>query len=455
MREDDDDIEYSEGRKRNSSLNPGQIIIVSFIGIILLGTILLALPISAADRVSVGLYPAFFSSVSATCVTGLSTMENWEIWSRFGKVVVFILIEIGGLGFMSATALVLLIFGKKINMRKRMVIAQLLNLNDLGDIMTLQKWVLKTAFAVQTGGALILSIRLIPQFGFLKGMKLAVFHAVSSFCNAGIQIFATEIPGYASDPVISLTMMVLIITGGLGFFVLQDVAKTRKWSKFSAYTKLVLIVTPILILSGGCLICLLEWNNPQTLGLLSPGGKILNGFFQAVDARTCGFGVLDQSALTEASKAATAALMMIGGSSSSTAGGIKTVTIAVMVLYLAARAQGNRFPVVFHRKITADQVIDAMTVTGLMTGMALIGCIFISVSSQISLPSALMSSIAALSTAGLCTVPVTALSIGSQILLMLYMFFGRVGLLTISLGFLEKTNAEDRINFPDANIPIG
>lgn len=446
--------------RRKKSLSPTKIIALVFAAIILLGAVLLSLPAASRSGVTCGFRPALFTATSATCVTGLVMYDTWSQWSGFGQAVIIGLIEIGGLGFMSAASLFVFFLRKKVGLKQRLVMAQALSLNDMEGVVRLQKLVLTGSLSIQAVGALILMVRFLPEYGLRKALRWGIFHAVSAFCNAGFDIFGSITPGaslmeFQSDPVVLLTLGSLVIVGGLGFFVWEEIATHRRFKKFSVYTKLVLITTGSLLLGGTVLICLLEWNNPDTLGTMSTGDKLLNGCFQSITLRTAGFASIDQASLTEAGKAASMLLMIVGGSSGSTAGGLKTVSMVVLLLFVAARARGRESVCVFKRTIPGKQVMDAMTIAMILVCLSMFGGIFISATSPVGFTDALYESVSALATVGLTAGVTTSLSIPAQILIILYMYFGRVGVLTISLGFLMGDRAEERFRYAQTNLLIG
>lgn len=446
--------------KRSRALSPTKIIALTFAGIILLGAVLLTLPIASRDGVSCGFRPALFTATSATCVTGLVLYDTWTQWSGFGQVVIISLIEIGGLGFMSAASLVVFLLRKKVGLKQRMVMAQALSLTDMEGVVRLQKVVLFGSLGVQTLGALILFARFLPEYGALIALKWGVFHSISAFCNAGFDILGCITPGvslmeFNSDPVVILTLGALVVVGGLGFLVWQEIVTVRKFKKFTVYTKLVLLMSGAMLLGGMILICVLEWNNPGTLGSMSIGDKLLNGLFQSITVRTAGFASVDQAALTDAGKAVCMVLMLVGGSSGSTAGGAKTVTMVVLFLFLVARARGRETVSVFKRTIPNSQVMDAMTIVSILVGLTVFGAIFISATSPVSFVDGAFESISALATVGITAGATTSLSIPAQILMIIYMYFGRVGVLTISLGFLMGNKAEERFQYAQTNLLIG
>ena len=447
-------------KKRPKNLSAMKVIAITFAGIVLLGAALLTLPAASRNGVSCGFLPALFTATSATCVTGLSLFDTYTQWSGFGQTVIILMIQIGGLGFMSAATLFVFLLNKRIGLKQRLVMAQALSVSDMDGIVRLQKTVLKGSFAIEGIGALILFVRFLPEFGFVNALKWGVFHSISAFCNAGFDIFGYITPGsslmeFQSDPVVLLTLSALVIIGGLGFLVWQDLAEKRAFAKCSVYTRLVLVTTLGLLVLGWAVICLLEWNNPGTLGPMSLGDKLLNGFFQSVTLRTAGFVAIDQALLTESGKAASMILMLVGGSSGSTAGGLKTVTVVVMLLFMVARARGRTTVCVYKRTIPQSQVLDAMTIAFLMVAMAIFGGIFISATSSVSFTNALYEATSAIATVGLTAGVTGNLTIPGQLLIILYMYFGRVGVLTISMGFLTGDRAVERFQYAQTNLLIG
>lgn len=441
-------------------LAPTQSIALVFALIILLGSVLLTLPIASRNGVSCGFRPALFTATSATCVTGLVLFDTWTQWSGFGQAVILCMIEIGGLGFMAMASLVVFALKRKVGLRQRMLMAQAWSVEDMEGVVKLQKWVLLGSLTVQLAGAVILFFRFLPSYGLYNAATWSIFHAISAFCNAGFDIVGSVVPGqsvmlFNQDPVVYITLMALIIIGGLGFFVWQEVITVRNFRKFSIYTKLVLLASAVLTVGGALLICVLEWNNPETLGQMSASNKILNGFFQSVTVRTAGFAAVDQAALTDGGKAVSMFLMLIGGSSGSTAGGVKTVTFLVLLLFIVSRARGRNTVTVFKRNVPHGKVLDAATIVGIVTGLAFAGAIFITVTSPVGFTDALFETVSALATVGLTTAVTPHLSILSQWLIIVFMYFGRIGVLTLSLGFLMGDKAENRFRYADTNLLIG
>lgn len=447
-------------RRRKASMSATKLIALCFLGIILLGTGLLMLPVSSRSGEPCQFLPALFTATSATCVTGLTPFDTWTQWSGFGQVVLLCLIEIGGLGFMSAATLVIFLFRRKVGLRQRMLIAQALSLNEMDGVVRLQRMVIFGSLGFEAAGALILTLWFWPQYGFVRALRWGVFHSISAFCNAGFDIFGSMEPGsslllFQNDPVVLLTLGALVVLGGLGFLVWQDIAEKRSWKKLSVYSRLVLLATAMLIVSGWALICILEWNNPKTLGNLSVGSKLLGGLFQSITLRTAGFDAINQAGLTQGGKAVSMVLMLIGGSSGSTAGGLKTVTFLVVLLFIWARARGRSNVSAFCRTIPQEQALNAMTISLMMVLLSVLGGIFVCATSPVSFTDGLFEAISALATVGLTAGATGLLSVPAKILIIIFMYFGRVGVLTISLGFLMGNQAVERFRYAETSLLIG
>ena len=447
-------------RNRPKSLSATKIIAIAFAAIIFLGACLLNLPVASRSGESSGFLTALFTATSATCVTGLVVQDTWLQWSGFGQCVILLLIQVGGLGFMSAATLLVFLLRKRIGLKQRLVMAQALSISDMDGIVRLQKTVLVGSFLIEGIGALILFARFLPEYGLGNALRWSVFHSVSAFCNAGFDIFGVLQPDaglilFQSDPVVLLTLCCLIVIGGLGFLVWQEVQQKRSFRRLSVYARLVLLTTLALIVVGWIILCLLEWDNPRTLGPMSVGDKLLNGLFQSVTLRTAGFASIDQAGLTEGGKAVSIVWMLIGGSSGSTAGGLKTVSFVVLILFMAARARGRESVCVFHRTIPQGQVLDAMTIGTILIFLAMFGGIFISSTSDVSVTDGVFEAVSALATVGLTAGATRVMSVPAKLLIILYMYFGRVGVLTISLGFLAGNRAEERYRYAETKLLIG
>ena len=447
-------------KRRGRALSPTKIIAVTFLILILTGAFLLTLPVATRDGQGCDFLRALFTATSATCVTGLTPFDTYTQWSGFGQGVLLCLIEVGGLGFMSMATLFVFLLRRRIGLKQRMVMAQALSLNGMEGVVRLQRTVIFGSLSVEALGAAILAAYFTPRFGFGKALWLGVFHSVSAFCNAGFDVFGFLEPGaslmtFQDDPLVLLTLGALVVIGGLGFLVWEELAERKPLGRMSVYTRLVLSTTGALLLAGWVLTCLLEWNNPDTLGNMPVWEKLLNGFFQSVTLRTAGFAAVDQGKLTEGGKAVSMVIMLIGGSSGSTAGGLKTVTFVVLVLFIWARLRGRTTVCAFRRTIPASQVLDAMTIAMAMLILAMFGAVFICATSPVGFTNALYEAISALATVGLTADTTLRLSVPAQWLIILYMYFGRVGILTISLGFLTGDRAAERFRYAQTSLLIG
>ena len=426
-------------KKKRQAVSIGRIMAFTFLGIILIGTLLLTLPASSRNGHSAGVMTALFTATSATCVTGLVLADTWSQWSNLGQMVILMMIEIGGLGFM--------------------VMAEAIGSN-MNDVVEHQKRLLIRAFTVEGIGAVILTARFMTEFSFPLALKLGVFHAVSAFCNAGFDVLGFIKPGasmivYQTDPVICLTLSALVILGGLGFLVWDELLRERSPKKWSVYTKLVMITTGTLLLGGTILFCLLEWRNPSTLGTLSAPQKLLAAFFQSMTLRTAGFAGVDQGLLTPAGKAVSIFMMLIGGSSGSTAGGLKTVTFVVLLMFLWNRMRGRHTVSVFHRTISDDHVLNAITIFMLMVLLAFAGATVICATSPVGFADSLFETVSAIGTVGLTAGATPRLGTVSKCMIIVFMYFGRVGLLTISFGFLKKKPSGEKYRYANTDLLIG
>lgn len=452
--------ESKRARRQRKGLRATRIVALTFLGIILVGAGLLTLPVASRDGHSAGFLSGLFTATSATCVTGLVLHDTFTQWSGFGQTVIISLIQIGGLGFMSVATVFVFLLRRRVGLKQRMVMAQALSLNDMGDAVRIQKWVIFGSLSVEALGALVLVFRFLPEYGWATAVKWGVFHSISAFCNAGFDIFGCLSPGtslmvFSSDPVVLLTLGALVIIGGLGFLVWQELALLFRGKRLSVYSRLVLLMSGALLLVGTLAFALTEWNNPGTFGSMCVGDKWLNAFFQSVTTRTAGFAAVDQALLTDAGKGISIVLMLIGGSSGSTAGGVKTVTMLVLILFLWARARGKSTVCVFKRTISMERVMDAMTIVVILVMLSMVGAIVICATSAVGFADGLFEAVSALATVGITAGATTKLSLAAKLLMIVYMYFGRVGILTISLGFLMGDRAQERFRYAQTDLMIG
>lgn len=449
-----------KAKQKKHQTNVSRLIALVFVCIISVGTLLLSLPIASRNHLPCGFRTALFTSASSTCVTGLVLADTWVQWSGFGQIVILSLIEIGGLGFMSVASSVIFVLRRKISMGQRVAIATSFGSDYLDEAVRVQKKALVLSAVIQISGALILFLRFLKDYTVLRALKLGIFHAVSAFCNAGFDIFGFVTPGgsiglYGTDTVVVITLSFLIIIGGIGFLVWDDIFFKPSGKRMSVYTKLVLISSAVLIVFGALLICLTEYNNPYTLGEMPFADKLKAGFFQSVTSRTAGFAGINQGAMTDAGKAVTAFLMLIGGSSGSTAGGLKTVTFAVLLLFLISKLRGKERITVFYRNIPYSYVFNAFVLFGTMVFLSFFGAVFITATSPVGFIDSLFESVSALATVGLTAGATPLLSIPAQYLMILFMYFGRVGILTIALSFIGNSGSSDSHKYADTVLLIG
>jgi len=444
----------------NKNLKPSRIIALSFLGIIIIGTILLTLPLSSREGNTTDLLTALFTATSATCVTGITLVDTYEYWSLLGQVIILVLIQIGGLGFMSFISVFYFLLNRRVRLRERLVIMESMNLSSVEGVVGLVRHVLIGTLIFESVGAVILSFCFIPEFGMADGIWRGVFHSISAFCNAGFDIMGkhnlfSALVTYMDNPVILITLAVLIIVGSTGFYVWEDVITNRKFKRLHLNTKLVIIMTGVLIVLGTLMYLVFERANPNSIGNMSLGKKLILSLFQSVSTRTTGFDVIGQSTLTEDTKVLSMLLMFIGGSSGSTAGGIKTVTIGILVISVITNMRGKKDIVLFERKIPHTQVINAMTLFFFSMMIVLFGGIFISTTNNMNFINSLFESVATYSTAGMTTGLVKMVNPASKLLMVFFMFFGKIGILSFSIAFMTKSRKSLNYTYPVENVIIG
>ena len=445
-------------------LGATQIIVLGFLLIILIGTALLMLPISSADGSTTNALDACFTVVSATCVTGLTVVDTATHWSTFGHTVILTLIQIGGIGFMTIAILLSLLIKRTITPKERMLIAMSYNLDSYDSTMQIFKRVAIGTFIFEFIGATVLATRFIPDFGVTNGIYKSIFHSVSAFCNAGFDIIGTgneNIGGlsyYIADPVINITLALLIIIGGIGFLVWSDLINlVTKKKRLSVYSKFVLVITSILLIAGAVFFAVFEWSNPDTLGILdSIPQKITACFFQSSTWRTAGFATISNGDFTSSSQLLGIILMFIGGASGSTAGGIKVATIGVLLFTVWCTAIGKKRAVFKGRTISEASFTRAVTVICVQIFAIIVGVILINICEGMDIMSVLYEVTSAISTVGLTMGITSSLSAISKITVMFLMFFGRLGILTVTLAVMNnQSGAEPNITYPEAKMLIG
>ena len=446
-------------------LDPPQILVIGFAAIIIAGAILLSLPVSAPPGVEhASLTDSFFTATSAVCVTGLIVRDTATGWSTFGQVTILILIQIGGLGFMTMATLILMLMGRRVGLRERLVLQEALNEFSLQGLVALIRKIIFLTFSFELIGVMLFSIKFIPQFGFAEGLYKSIFHSVSAFCNAGFDVMGnySSFTAYSGDFVINFTLMTLIVIGGLGFTVLIDIGNRKNFKNLSLHSKIVLMMTGALLLLGFLFFFILEYSNKKTLdsGGLNFFEKMMASLFQSVTARTAGFNTIDQDSLTVPSKFMTTILMFIGASPAGTGGGIKTTTIAVVALIVLTVLKGRHEITVFDRQVLRGTAFRAVTITVIGLVIVFVFGMILSVAEQgndlASFDNIMFESVSAFATVGLSSGITPSLSIPSKIFMIITMFAGRVGPLTLALAFSRRYNqSKTKFKYPDGKIMVG
>lgn len=442
-------------------IDPTQLIVLGFMLIILFGAMLLTLPIASKEGVFTDFISALFTATSATCVTGLVVVDTYLYWSPFGQAVILILIQIGGLGFMTMATLFSLAIRRNISYKERMLVAQSLSFFDMKGVIRTTRHILLGTLMFEGTGAVILSARLIPEFGIAGGIYRGIFLSVSSFCNAGFDLMGSKgafssLTTYVDDITVNAVVASLIIIGGLGFIVWEELYTLRSFTKLSVYSKIVLISTGVLIIGGAILIFLSEAENPATLQPLSVQGKILASLFQSVTPRTAGFNTIPLDNLHDITAVIMILLMFIGAGSGSTGGGIKVSTASLLIFTFISVMKGRKDVVVMKKHISEDTVLRAFALTFMAFGLVVVFSIIIAFTNDFDFLSIIFECVSAFATVGL-TVGITPyLSDLAHILLIILMFLGRVGILTITYAiFMRLKQANEKIEYPETKILIG
>lgn len=447
-------------KKEKTYKNPLRVIAIGFSIIILIGTFLLMLPISSKSGTVTSFLTCLFTATSATCVTGLAVVDTYLHWSLFGQLVIISMIQIGGLGFMLMLTAFSILVGRKITMRERLLIGKSLSVDSLSGIVKLSKRIIFGTFFLEFMGGVILSIRFIRDFGVAEGIRKGFFHSISAFCNAGFDImgevgeFAGLVP-YQGDFAVTFTISILIILGGLGFYVWDDVLTSRHVRRYTLHTKIVLVTTAFLLLSGTAFYMAAEWNNPETMAGKSIAEKFMLSFFQSTSTRTAGFSQIDQAAFTPASKAVTIMLMFIGGSPGSTAGGVKTASMAILILTAISTLRGRNEISAYGRRVPYTYIIDAITVVLVGVSCVLFGTFCLSMIDGINFETALFECVSAFATVGLSENLTPLLSPPSLLVLIGLMYMGRVGIITLGLAILVRNRVRPTVKHPEGKIIVG
>ena len=446
------------------SLSTTQIILLSFLVTILVGSVLLALPISSENGKPVPYLDALFTATTSTCVTGLVTLPTVSAWSVFGQVVILLLIQIGGLGLITIMSGLMLLLNRKMGIGDRLLIQDAFNLNTMSGLAKFVKNVLLGTLIIEGIGALLYMLVFIPEFG-AKGVWISIFNSVSAFCNAGIDIIGeNSLCNYATHPLVNLVTSALIILGGLGYIVWWDllrVIKTRSpknrkiFRHLTLHSKIAVTVSAGLILAGAVLIFIFEYSNPLTIGEMSLFDKIQVSFFQSVTTRTAGFASVPQESLTNASAAVSIILMLIGGSPVGTAGGMKTVTITVLVCSAFATIRNKNGATLFGRRISDESIKKAVAVVVMFLAICAMSSVLLMATSNASVIDAVYETVSATATVGLSRNLTATLNTFGKLIIIVTMYFGRVGPISLAVAFGSKNESQNVISEPTEDISIG
>lgn len=442
-------------------LSPAQVLVLGFFCLIIVGALLLSLPLSSSLKKATPIVDALFTATSAICVTGLIVIDPGTHFSLFGQLVLLTLIQIGGLGYMTMSTLLALLVGKRITFRDRLIIRESLQSSSFAGLVHFVLFAFKLTIVLEAIGALLLAFRFVPQYGWAKGLYFSIFHSISAFCNAGFSLFSTNFMNYRGDWLVVSVISFLIIIGGIGYIVINDICLNRRWHKFSLHSKVVLITTGLLILGGTILIYLLEIGNPEGLPYLSLKERILSSFFQAVTPRTAGFNTLNIGSLSQATLLILIILMFIGASPGGTGGGVKTTTVVTVLNAIWSALRGKTEIQVLYRRLAKENISRSFILFSVALLWLTVATFFLLLLEKKNFINILFEATSAFATVGLSTgVPESNLSLCSifstvgKIILIVTMFIGRVGLLTVGSALVEE-NEKTKIRYVEERILIG
>lgn len=445
-------------------LSTTQMILLSFLLTIFIGSLILALPVSSATGEAVPYIDALFTATTSVCVTGLVTLPTYSTWSPLGQVIILILIQFGGLGIVTIMTGVLLSFHRKIGMSGRYLLQDAFNLNSMSGIIRFIKKVLLGTFLVEGIGALLYMTVFVPEYG-VRGIWISVFNAVSAFCNAGMDVIGPDsLYGYASSPMILLVTSALIVLGGIGFIVWWDVLSALKnirkqgWKcfrKLTLHSKIALFATMLFLMAGAAAIFVFEYNNPLTMGAFSLDDKIYGALFQSVTTRTAGFAAVGQENLTNASAIVSLLLMFIGGSPVGTAGGVKTVTIAVLVISAFATIHNKEEAEIFQRRIAKQAINKAVAVTSMSFIIMFISTVLLAAVTNADALDIVYETVSATATVGLTRNLTSGLNLWGKLIIICTMYLGRVGPISLLIALNTKKESKNIIKNPMEEISVG
>lgn len=451
-------------RKNRIVLSTTQLIMISFLAVILVGSLLLVLPISSADGKSVSYVDALFTATTATCVTGLVTLPTVSTWSVFGQVVILCLIQLGGLGIITVMSGFMIALHKKIGISDRLLLQDAFNLNTLSGLVKFVKKVIAGTFVIEGIGALLYMSVFVPDFG-VKGIWISLFNSVSAFCNAGIDIISeNSLCDYATNPIINLVTSFLIVTGGIGYVVWWDFIRVVKlykphgmkcFKRMTLHSKIAICMTVLLIFIGGALYFVIEYNNPLTMGNHNLFDKIQLSLFQSVTTRTAGFATIPQENFTNTSAIVSLLLMFIGGSPVGTAGGVKTVTIAVLVITAFSMVKDRNEITVFNRAISQKAVKKAVAVVGTSFVIMFVSTVLLSFVTDANVIDILYETVSATATVGLTRNLTSSLNIWGKFIIIVTMYLGRIGPITLAIALNTKKEKQNIVKTPYEDISVG
>lgn len=453
-------IEF-KSRLERLKLQPSQVLVLGFAIVIMLGATLLNLPIASVNGKSIGFIDALFTSASAVCVTGLVVVNTASHWTIFGKIIILLLIQIGGLGFMSMATLVALLLGRRITLKERLILQEDLNQFTMQGLVKLTKYVLLSTFVIEFVGAVLLSFTFIPYYGSVfKGITFAIFHSISAFCNAGFDITGNSMVDFVGDPIVNIAICLLVIIGGLGYSVYINITDriVRKDVKrqFSLHTKMVLTITAYLLLIGFVGFFILEFTNINTLAKLTFPEKIWASIFQAVVPRTAGFNSVDIGKITNASTFLIIILMFIGGSPGSTAGGIKTTTIGSIFYAIVSVIRGNSEVEAFKKRIPNEIVYRSLAIIGIAFLLVILVTMLLTITENALFIDVLFETVSAFATVGLSRGLTPNLTNVGRLIITGTMFIGRLGPLTMAFAIAQRQKKNTgKFKYPEEKIIVG
>lgn len=449
--------------KKRLDLTPAQVLVSGFAVVILLGALLLTMPFAAADGQRVRFLDAVFTATSATCVTGLVVFDTGTKFTHFGQIVILALIQVGGLGFMTFSTLLAFIIRRKIGLRSRALMQEAFNFSSSSGVVRLAIHVLAFTAIFEFGGAILLTGRFARVMPFGQAVYYGIFHAISAFCNAGFDLMGRIFGPYSSlvpfnnDWGVLLTIGGLIVVGGIGFPVLADIfnyARSRGARKLSLHAKVVLAATGVLLAGGTLILLLLEWGNPGTLGAMPFGQKLLNALFASITPRTAGYNSINTGAMVQASLFLTVILMFIGASPCSTGGGVKTSTVSVVLAAVLSIVKGKQDTELYKRRLPTDALLRAGAVLSLALSLVLLVTGILSVSEKAPFLNILFEAMSGFGTVGLTTGITPSLTDLGRVLIILLMFAGRLGPLTLAVAIGQRSNPAS-VHYPEERVMIG